>query len=48
MVIQFALLDAVHAHPVVVVTVVLSGPPAAVAVCDVEESVKLHVPVVPL
>jgi hypothetical protein len=41
-VIQLTLLDAVQAQPLVVVTVVVKGPPAAATLCDVDDSVKLH------
>src|SRR5436190_18511178 len=42
-VIQLALLATVHAHPLVVVTVVLPVPPAAATLCDVGDTAKLHV-----
>jgi hypothetical protein len=41
-VIQLALLVAVHAHPLVVETVVLPGPPAAPRLCALDDNVKLH------
>src|SRR5256885_11865299 len=41
-VIQLALLVALHAHPLVVVTIVLPGPPAAPRLCAVDDNVKLH------
>ena len=44
-VIHDVLLTPVQLHPLVVVTPVVNGPPAAVAVCEVDERVKLHVPV---
>ena len=42
-VIQLALLATVHAHALVVVTVVLPVPPAAATLCDVGDNAKLHV-----
>jgi hypothetical protein len=42
--IQDALLEPVHAQPLVVVTPVVNGPPAAGADCAVDDSVKLQVP----
>jgi hypothetical protein len=44
MLIQLALLVAVHAHPLVVVTVVLPVPPVAATLCDVGDKVKPQVP----
>jgi len=41
-VIQLTLLVALHAHPLVVVTIVLPGPPAAAKLCEVDDNVKLH------
>jgi hypothetical protein len=41
-VIQVALLVAVHAQPVVVVTDTLAAPPAAVGLADVGDAVKLQ------
>jgi hypothetical protein len=41
-VIHDVLLTPVQLHPLVVVTPVVNGPPAAVADCDVDDSVKLH------
>jgi hypothetical protein len=43
-VIHDALLAAVQAHPEVVVTVLVNGPPAADAFCDVDDRAKLQVP----
>src|SRR5439155_1028563 len=43
-VIQLALLATVHAHPLVVVTVVLPVPPAATTLCDVGDRLKLQLP----
>jgi hypothetical protein len=43
-VIHDVLLTPVQLHPLVVVTPVVNGPPPAVAVCVVEDNVKLHVP----
>ena len=43
-VIQPALLEAVHAHPLLlVVTAVVAEPPAAATLCDVGEAVKLQI-----
>jgi hypothetical protein len=41
-VIHVALLVAVHAQPVAVVTLTLAAPPAAVGLAEVGEAVKLH------